>query len=198
MTAVVHGSAIHRLAQVRVRWLPLIFVLGAICGGFSYLALIVFLPEELADEITVGILANTPYLAVVLWIAYRARLRPSAFRELYARPDERIWGWIGVAVWLMLFSTGTAVLQTEALRTLFPDIDALLLELYYPIDPRRLGGLLDVLAIVIVAPFAEELICRGVVLNRWREKWSLRTGVVASSICFGLPHFPDLIGATVY
>ncbi len=52
---------------------------------------------------------------------------------------------------------------------------------------------LSFLAIVIVAPITEEFIFRGALLHRWATKWSVMTGIVASSVLFGLVHFDFFI-----
>ena len=44
------------------------------------------------------------------------------------------------------------------------------------------------IAIVIVAPLAEEFIFRGVLFQRWSFKWGSTFGFVASSVVFGLVH----------
>ena len=39
---------------------------------------------------------------------------------------------------------------------------------------------------------------RGILLQRWAMKWGLRWGVVASSLLFGLLHFNNPVGLTLF
>ena len=45
------------------------------------------------------------------------------------------------------------------------------------------------LTAVVFAPVAEELMFRGFLMNLWIARWGVRTGVIASSVVFGLFHF---------
>lgn len=62
------------------------------------------------------------------------------------------------------------------------------------IDPTTLlpsgplGALLTVLAVCVLAPFAEEVIFRGVLLSALRERWGDRTAILVSSLAFASVH----------
>ena len=45
-----------------------------------------------------------------------------------------------------------------------------------------------VLTIVVGAPVVEEMLFRGVLLQRWSRRWGTRTGVIASSALFAVLH----------
>lgn len=49
----------------------------------------------------------------------------------------------------------------------------------------------------VLAPVVEETLFRGVVLSRWTSKWTLRRGVIMSSLAFGVLHV-DLLGAVAF
>jgi membrane protease YdiL (CAAX protease family) len=51
--------------------------------------------------------------------------------------------------------------------------------------------------IVIVAPFAEELVFRGFLLNLWVARWGACVAIVASSIFFGVMHWERALFAGV-
>jgi hypothetical protein len=50
----------------------------------------------------------------------------------------------------------------------------------------------EALLVVAVAPIAEELLFRGVLLHRWAQRWDLRTAIVLTSICFAILHVEPL------
>jgi membrane protease YdiL (CAAX protease family) len=55
--------------------------------------------------------------------------------------------------------------------------------------------------VVIMGPAIEELVFRGVILNRWAYKWGIRKGVVLSSLLFALGHrgilWPFVVGVVL-
>lgn len=59
------------------------------------------------------------------------------------------------------------------------------------------ANMISVLALVLVAPFVEESLFRGFLLNRWRTKYGPTKAVAFSSVAFGLLHV-DVIGGIVF
>lgn len=57
-------------------------------------------------------------------------------------------------------------------------------------------NLLNFLVIVMVTPFLEELVFRGILLTRWSLKWNTVRGIIISSIIFGIGHATDAIWAS--
>lgn len=55
--------------------------------------------------------------------------------------------------------------------------------------PDALGLALSVAMVVVVGPFVEELVFRGVVFGAFREKWGPGIAVVGSAMLFGASHF---------
>ena len=43
-----------------------------------------------------------------------------------------------------------------------------------------------------------EVVFRGILVNRWGVKWGIRTGIVASAVLFGVCHLIDTAGATMF
>jgi uncharacterized protein len=54
------------------------------------------------------------------------------------------------------------------------------------------------LNLLLIAPFVEEFMFRGLILNRWIEKWGLKIGIASSSILFGINHGINFLGASVF
>ncbi len=53
------------------------------------------------------------------------------------------------------------------------------------------------LVAVVMAPVVEEVLFRGIILQRWAEKWGTRNAVIASSALFALGHV-ELLGHFVF
>lgn len=59
---------------------------------------------------------------------------------------------------------------------------------YYSDIISGLGVLLQIAALLIAAPIAEELICRGLILHTLRKEHSKSTAVLLSALLFGILH----------
>jgi uncharacterized protein len=59
-------------------------------------------------------------------------------------------------------------------------------------------NLLNFLVIVVMTPFLEELVFRGILLTRWSLKWNTVRGIITSSIIFGIGHATDAIWASFF
>ncbi|WP_353813113.1 CPBP family intramembrane glutamic endopeptidase [Moorena sp. SIO1G6] len=42
---------------------------------------------------------------------------------------------------------------------------------------------------IVCAPLLEEVICRGIILQKWAMKWGIKAGIFTSSLLFALYHF---------
>ncbi len=65
-------------------------------------------------------------------------------------------------------------------------------------EPHSL--LLNIIAfcsVVIMAPIFEEYLFRGVLLQRWSQKWNVRKAIIVSSLIFAVLH-ADILGAFLY
>lgn len=63
------------------------------------------------------------------------------------------------------------------------------------VGPVQLQFLVFWAGAVLVAPFAEELIFRGYLLNLWAARWGLWPAVIVSSLVFGLLHWTQAVFA---
>ena len=104
---------------------------------------------------------------------------------------------------LLLFSLGISSLFFYLLSLGFPDYVNQLLESStllannssaYP----QLYEALMLFLLLVYAPVVEELVFRGILLQRWAVKWGVRSGVIASSVLFGVLHYNNPIGLTLF
>lgn len=59
---------------------------------------------------------------------------------------------------------------------------------YFSDKVPHLGLILMVINLLILAPIAEEMLCRGIMINGLGKSFSLKTAVIASSLIFGAMH----------
>lgn len=134
------------------------------------------------------------YLWILYWIYRKSKVSGVSPRRLL-RGGTRIGAplLIGLILAMFFFSRGsTGVLHYAAFR-LWPNLDFLFHSerTLAPSDSSiaSLGVmLLGILNIVLVAPLIEEILCRGILLNRWAAKWGVTEGVLLSALVFAIPH----------
>ncbi|MEL6813416.1 MAG: type II CAAX endopeptidase family protein [Cyanobacteria bacterium J06598_3] len=180
-------------------------VLGVVYATFTELSVV---PTLKNDTI------STPILSIAIWTVLTAvillvgRLQGLKLRPLFGmggqslRPVSYAYGALLVAS-LLIFSLGSFSVVFYFLALSFPDYAANMLK-----DTLMLGGgnsnypqLYDALMLfllVLYAPFVEELVFRGILLQRWGTKWGLRWGLVGSSLLFGLLHENNPLGLTLF
>jgi membrane protease YdiL (CAAX protease family) len=174
-------------SDVRARWLPL----WAVGGGLALLGLVMgvggLLGVSVSDE-WAGILLYLPMVAwVLLIVGRRARVD---LRVLFRWPRLGSFWWVvaGMLVVQFLFSIGAATLT----QLVFPGLaDAL--------DGVGEGNnlVLAIVGLVVLPPLVEELVFRGVLIERLAVKWGLAIAIVVSSVGFGLLHV-DPVGAGMF
>lgn len=173
-------------AAVRARWLPLVaigalvvlLVVAAVLQGLLGL-------EGQGDELFAALL-YVPLLVWTLWIARRHHI---ALRAFFRRPRIGRYWWVvaGMTLALFVFSIGAANITSA----LLPDLTegaAVTTQAGFPVL---------LLTLVILPPFVEELIFRGMLLERWAVKWRLGIAIVVQAIVFGVLHV-DPVGAGVF
>ncbi len=167
-------------AAVRARWLPLVALLALVVLGVAA-ALAGDAPPELFL-----VLLYVPLLAWTGWAAWRHGIR---LRTFFRRPRiGRYWVVVaGMTVALFVFSLGASSI-TSALLPGYTDqaqVDA------------DAGVPILALSLVILPPVIEELVFRGMLLERWAVKWRLGVAVVVQAVAFGILHV-DPVGAGVF
>jgi uncharacterized protein len=103
-------------------------------------------------------------------------------------------------IWLadLVFSVGCIFTILFVASYLFPSYFQSVLEGGIPEPTSLFEQVLYFLVSVVVAPITEEFIFRGIILNRWREKWNTKTALIASSLLFGILHNVGFFGASMF
>lgn len=138
----------------------------------------------------------------ILHTMMRARnVDPRLFIKPLVDGDKRTI--VQVTLYLFVASFFFLYLLYLPLAHIFPTfVDLLLLDTgsisHHLSEPNAI--LLNVItfcSIVIMAPIFEEYLFRGVLLQRWSQKWNVRRAIIVSSLIFAVLH-TDIIGAFLY
>lgn len=158
---------------------------SALVIAFSVLA-----ARSAHERVDARVLALLIMLAVLLVLLVRARRAGLSWRQLFGPPPARtMLPLLLVVVPVGVITFASALLVFVPLSYVFPRwVERQLLSASL-LDARTLTQWL-VLAIgaAVVAPLMEEMLFRGLLLQRWARRWGTPTGVVASSLLFAVGH----------
>ncbi|MDE2794747.1 MAG: type II CAAX endopeptidase family protein [Gemmatimonadota bacterium] len=135
--------------------------------------------------------------ALLAWIVWACRRAGVSLRRLVGRipAGHNWWTTLGLLIVTMAFSIGSGAIVNYGLAVAAPGVLEFLLEAVEPNPPLAYHVAMAVVAVVL-GPVIEELLFRGVLLNRWAAKWSVARAVVATSVAFGILH-GNPVGVTV-
>jgi len=141
------------------------------------------------------------YGALALWTWWACRRSGTGMRRLVGRVPAG-YNWLpvlGLLVVAGLFSVGSLYATAYGLWRIAPGMLEWLLEAgtLLLVDSIASGVMWTLIAVVLV-PVVEEVIFRGILVNRWGVKWGVTTGIVASSILFGVLHPMGPAGSTIF
>ena len=181
-----HVTGPSVFAAVRARWLVLFAV-----GGLALLFLMgALLSLIFGDDPSAGpIFAALFYLPLVVWaffVQWRNKVR---LRTLFALPRIGKYWWVvlGMVPVLLVFSLGASILTASFFPSYVENAE---------IDTST-NALALALTVAVIPPVVEELIFRGLLLERWAAAWRVGTAVIVQAIFFGILHV-DPIGAGVF
>jgi len=95
-----------------------------------------------------------------------------------------------ISIVLALCIRGISLISLYTIDQIRPE---LLVELPNGVSTSAVSTIFLRINASFIAPIVEELIFRGVILNRLAPKWGLTVGIIISSVVFGLGHFPDCV-----
>lgn len=116
-------------------------------------------------------------------------------RGFIGRPQQKI-RWFQVlfiSLSLLMFSLGFLVVLSYFISSLIPESGGL-----YGTSELAWYKAAMFINLALVAPIVEEMIFRGVLLNRYSAKWGVTKGILVSSVIFALLHPAGMIGVFVF
>lgn len=143
------------------------------------------------------------FLPVLGYLLVKTRSDRGLRRPLLGRPGETPpWRMAWIFLPLLVLSIGLGWLWDLFLYQVMPNYlegkYAMINETPF-MDPNTsvLNTAITFLGAVIVAPLVEEILFRGVILERGSRHWGLGAAVLISSFLFGMLHF-DPLGSTLF
>jgi uncharacterized protein len=184
-----------KVRNLIVAYLVIHFGLGFVLGIFGSTKLAI-------DPNFVSILYIVGIVATCVWAVQRCdRSNISVDWIIGDRPKQIRWLKLtGLTVAATAFSVGSATVIFSLIYIYFPDFVKNLIEsssLNASQSSSVVTHVWNFLAMVVVAPIAEEFLFRGIILNRWRERWGAARGLLASALFFGCLH-PHPIGLSMF
>jgi membrane protease YdiL (CAAX protease family) len=174
-----------------------------IFGGFLIgvpLSFLSFIPA--LDALEVYLFGFCFYFLLFRWVKWKAADGGIELGKFFRKTGQaRAGRIIGLVVAIFAFEIASILFYQFCLAHLVPGILALAIGKDHPtVAPavRDLRLLLQILVAVVLAPVVEELLFRGILLNRWAAKWGIRTGILVSAAAFAIPHLGDPGGAFVF
>jgi uncharacterized protein len=172
-----------RVRGVLIPWVLLLLGAGIIAE---------LVPEWSGALGSIGIGGTITYGLLALVLARRARRTGLSWPRLFGPPlsanDVRL---LWVVLPVAAVSLGSFTLFWGPISYLIPDIveriaEQGMPEILTPGDPARMA--IEAFVVVILAPVMEEILFRGILFHRWATRWGLRTGIILSSLAFGVVH----------
>lgn len=159
------------------------------------------LPTDPLNPATSDVASGFAFYGILaLWIPWACRRSGVGIRLFVGRvPDGYNWlPVVGLLAVAGVFTIGSWYVTAYGLSLFAPGLTEGILEASeLEFADSIAAGAMWTLVAVLVAPVVEEVLFRGVLVNRWGVKWGLGTGIVASSVLFGVLHGINTAGATV-
>ncbi len=147
-------------------------------------------------------------VAPILWIALQSSLSCDDLRFLFRLPSKgfKWYHLFGYPVLATSLNWGCQMIEASLLRSLFRlrvSAESVSARILGPSLESRPGPIVCVVlfliaVVIIIGPLIEELVFRGLLLNRWAIKWSTPYAILISSALFAGYHWPRSISAFIF
>lgn len=183
------------------------YLIASVAVGviYAYMGRLSLLPWPFEDPISQPILSIAIWLVLVAVIVWAGREEGLKFQQVFGPTAPKISPVYAVLLVcsLLLFSMGSFSVVFYFISWGFPERAAEILrtDLIVGSNSSTYPQLYDSLMLflpVVFAPLVEEFVFRGILLQRWGVTWGLRWGIVGSSVLFGVLHFNNPIGLTLF
>jgi uncharacterized protein len=164
----------------------------AITAGLG--VLLGILRVDVNSSLFVPIVYIVSMTATCVWAWRRCQQLQINVSEVIGKLPTRV-PWlrmIGLTVSVLTFSIGSGLVFLSLLSYIFPSLITVLTQSSNIGDLPASAALADkvglFLVLVVFAPLTEEFLFRGIILNRWSQKWGVTKSLLASSLFFGFLH----------
>lgn len=191
------------LAALAIVWVVLSYALGtiAVILTVSLMTSLGVSLQAMSTNVLNFILTGATWMftILILIIPFRKQLHTPKFREEIGLTRLPSWSDIGLAL--------VAYVPYLILSVVLGSIVVALLPGFNPAETQDVGFseissrfelFLAFFALVIAAPIIEEIIFRGYLFSRLRREFGMITGVVITSVVFGIVHLQLNVGIDVF
>jgi uncharacterized protein len=182
-----------RFDRLKVRYLLLMLLVMNVVAAILLNAIGIGVDNRLFTPI--GYIGS--FIATCLWIWYRCDRVNIDLKLVVGKPDRGV-QWlrvIGLTIAGLIFSLASFLVILGLISYLLPNFTEQILVFISKNKSISINSgdslpyrILNFMMLVVVAPISEELIFRGIVLNRWAQKWNLQRSLIATSLLFGFLH----------
>jgi membrane protease YdiL (CAAX protease family) len=145
----------------------------------------------------INLLVYTLYPVLLGWALYECDHNNIHIQDFLRRPTPGAFRRVWLVLPALSFSLACVVLVVAFLHVAPSALRDRQTEIALRSGPSSLDALITAAGMVLAAPFAEELVFRGIILHRWARKWGFVRAAIASSAAFAVLH-PDPLGAFVF
>jgi membrane protease YdiL (CAAX protease family) len=146
---------------------------------------------------SINLLVYTLYPVLLTWVLYECDHANVHIQDFLRRPAAGEWRHIWLVLPSLLVSLACVIIAVALFHVAPSALRDRSTELTIRRGPSSLDALITIAGMVVAAPFAEELVFRGILLHRWTRKWGLVRAALATSAIFAVLH-PDPLGAFIF
>ncbi len=192
---------------IKAREVIYVYVIANVLGGAVVLGLSRLTGIGGKDPVWTAIAYGLTMGALAGWLLWRLRSTGADLPAFFGKlPKKMRWGrLLGLTIAALVTSMGAFLLLAYLWYVLHPDSVRFLLgrmqQLQGALRPATsvmpdLSRVLLFVTLIIAAPLCEELIFRGILLQRWATKWNPPIALILTSTLFGILHV-NFIGAGI-
>lgn len=184
------GASIWRILAIWMGWGILVFVL---------ITLLKFEIEGSNEESIYGLIVLTGFLFALL---VEFKLKGIPYLDYIKPKKQKEWGYLLYFIPLLIASIGMGWLSEFTLYNIAPDFlqdRNRWLEQNPIFNPKSDVGYMAVtfISVAVITPFVEEFLFRGIIFDKMRNRWSIATAAIVSSLIFGVLHV-YILGSFVF
>src|SRR5438309_1143276 len=130
---------------------------------------------------SINLLVYTLYPVLLMWVLYECDRANVHMKNFLRLPEAGEWRRIWLVLPSLMVSVACVILVVAVFHLSPNALRDGSTELAIRRGPSSPEALITVVGMVIAAPFAEELVFRGILLHRWSRKWGFVRAALATS-----------------
>jgi uncharacterized protein len=189
---------------IKAREVFYVALMAQVLGGFVLVGLVRLTGIDPKDPFWTPIGYGLTIVPWAGWLLWRLRSTGAHLPSFFGKLPKsfRLWRLLGLTIAALLMSVGTFMLLAYLWYSFSPDSVRYLLDrmtrlksAMRPTDSvlPQLTRVMMFILVVVAAPLCEELVFRGILLQRWATKWHPSIALILTSLLFGALHL-NIVG----